>query len=777
MSTAFARLLFCLCTAVLAGIMPADAFCAPADAGQAPVQMPAPRPDADRALRLLIPASQAVVPPLITQDRQALAPYLEYWLDAGEFADVSDVVRQHQEHFQIFNPTRMALTDSGVVWLRFVLQAAQPGSESPQLLLDLGPSIPGQPVLFTPGIGTDGNVEWQETRPSGGRVLLPEPAAVPLVCYLRVDGVPGLWFSPQVMTVNSALAAAPAPDWHLAALAALAAVFVMCLLKGLVEPGQWSLWTLLFLAAAMGQAWGGQPPLLAADTARTLAGTCCGGVALMLWPHVGRHLLHSHSVSRGLDASLILLCLPGAALALAPLVPHLEWTTRWVNLWPVCMVLFLPSALWGCLAGARASAAYLLGTLIPPLACAAALLGLRSPFDPALLDTLPLLGVALGCIAPLSLARAQRADAEAPLAAAAPAAHMSRNLSEEQPMDLGAPVAEESVTGLYSAWTSPLSRLVDAAAANTTENLPEDCRARVTRLVAEAGELRSELERLEARAEEEKRIAARCNVVIVSADEGFAAVLGHVLRREDCHIRRAASLEEAVTLGRAIPARMYVFQGGFADVSSGPTLQTLKTLRTASGHNPVFLAYTPDESGWRELARAGFTHALVLPIDDAALISTIRELKEERPDAPGPEAVVEEIPDLFGTEPDPKPQPAQKPAPRQQPAAVRPAGTVTLGEPLPDMEAGADASALSSAERGGIIVLLAQAGTAVQSGDLQGVQDIAAKLTAKCAADAALTRFADLLGRAAAARDTAAVRDLLAETAAAVERRAASRHD
>ncbi len=770
MSTAFARLLFCLCTAVLAVItMPAGAFCAPADAGQAPLQMPAPRPDADRALRFLIPASQAVVPPLITQDRQALAPYLEYWLDTGEFADVSDVVRQHQEHFQIFNPTRMALTDSGVVWLRFVLQTA-PDSESPRLLLDLGPSIPGQPVLFTPGIGADGNVDWQETRPSGGRVLLPEHAAVPLVCYLRVDGVPGLWFSPQVMTVDSALSAAPAPDWHLAALAALAAVFVMCLLKGLVEPGQWSLWTLLFLAAAMGQAWGGQPSLLAADTARTLAGTCCGGVALMLWPHVGRHLLHSRSVSRGLDASLVLLCLPGAALALVPLVPHLEWTTRWVNLWPVCMVLFLPGALWGCLAGARASASYLLGTLIPPLACAAALLGLRSPFDTTLLEALPLLGVALGCIAPLSLARAQRADAEAPLAAAVPDAPMNLHLAGEQPLVLVSPGAAEPATGLYGAWTAPLGLLVDAAAANTTDNLPEDCRARVARLVAEAGEVRSELERLEARAEEEKRLAARCNVIIVSTDEGFAAVLGHVLRREDCHIRRAASLEEAVTLGRAIPARMYVFQGGFADVSSGPILQTLKTLRTASGHNPVFLAYTPDESCWRELARAGFTHALVLPIDDAALISTIRELKEERPDAAGPEAAVEEIPDLFGTGPAPKPQPAQKPAPR-------PAGTVTLGEPLADMEAGADTSVLSNAERNGIIVLLARAGTAVQSGDLQGVQDIAANLTAKCASDAALARFADLLGRAAAARDTAAVRDLLAETAVAVERRAASRHD
>ncbi len=803
--------------------------------------------DKDSVLRQLVPAKQTMVPGLITQDSLRIIPYLEFYLDT-ESTDISEISSpQSQEKFLLFDPDRLEKTATGTLWLRFVLPAAQPQADtldttaaaSSRLVLDLGSSIPGSPVLYTPAVTSEGTLEWREAHPEGNSLLLPESnSSVPLTCFLRIDGIPGTWFSPVIKTADSVIAASGAWQssyWHLIGLGILGALFLSCLFKGLVEPEQWRIWMLLYLACAAAQSWAGLPKPEGMYTAKSVAALCCGGLAIILWPLAGRSMMRSSENSRVLDVSLTLLCLVGAAITVLPLVPQLRWVCRFTELWPLALVLFIPSALWGCAVGAPNSFKFLLGTCIPPLATALAVLGIRSNFAPETLANLPLLGVALGAVITVSLAQQsiRRNDLSLSQGMPAPAGRDSGTLSssadsmlldlktekaEQQPVELGAPIKPEGKDSLFAAYLVPLQNL-EKGLAGANASLPASCRKALDSLIDKTRELIIELQDLEQQSAKEKEEAGHMNVVVISKDSSFGAILGHVLRKEGCHIRQTNSLEGALEQAGRLPACMYIFQGEFASVSASPCIERLSTIKARFETytvNPVFLAYTEDESSWRALAKAGFTHALVLPIDDVAIINTVKELKEENRTAPqagkntGQPANQagrheENVPDIFGNDMA-KPantssrgaaasEPLTLGAPLSQPqnakkshAASTPMdmGTLEFVTPFPsagtsmmismddNMQAAPQAENLDPAIHQECKRSLALMNHAFSNGNMPAIAEISGQLAARTKSCPAVSKLCLLLKKAAVSSDTTVVRDLVRELSEAVERRSAS---
>ncbi len=685
----------------------------PAQQGQqAPLQT-----DKDSLLRQTVPSGmQNYVPPLITQSKVRLASFLEFYLDP-EFADINEIAAQ-QDKFQIFTLDRISRSAAGTLWLRFILPQAQDGSAQTPLVLELGPSVPGTPVLYTPALTEEGTLEWKEHHPSGSIIALPPASAVvPLVCYLRVDGIPGPWFSPAIKTMESVAAGTGSwqnIDLHLAGMAALATLFAACLFSGLINPGQWRFWVLLYLACALAHSWAGQPSPETVYTAKSIAALCCGGLAVMIWPLAGRSMMLSKKASKTLDASLILLCLAGAALTILPLVPQLKWICRYVDLWPAALVIFIPSALWGCAVGAPNSFKFLLGTIIPPIVTALAYVGIQSNFTPELLASLPMFGVALGILIVLSLTQTPYAadlDIASDFSDAPSSSNSSSGLSLEpqkadsislqmtedrapQPMAERTPAPSHKLECTEQGCQALLKSL-ETELDKKHAALPAPFHKSLDSLIDKTREILIELQDLEQKAASAKHAAQLMNIVVISKDPGFCAVLSHVLRPEECNIRQTNSLEGAVQLARAIPARLYIFQGDYADTSSGSCIAALRRFKPACGGDPVFLAYTPDESTWRLLAKAGFTHALVLPIDDVAIINTIKELKEESKEsranaASQPAAEEGPVPDLFGKAPAQNSSAADAPLtlspPAEKPARKAPDADemtpIDLGAPL-----------------------------------------------------------------------------------------------
>lgn len=416
-----------------------------ATAGAAILQPPAaPVP---RALPAEEPAD--MVPAHLGQPSLSLLPFLQVYVDTTGEMDVEEVAAlAPDKYFAPLDVKRLPRV-TGVTWLRFVLDAAAPGQENSAILLDMGESVPGTPTLYNPLFDTLSNaVEWRENTPTSRNVLLlPRAGAEAQVCFLRLDGLPGLWFSPMLRTPHNA-----ATDLSglasKSALVALAVVMLLCLLRGLSEHGQWRIWTALYVAAALVQGYFGIPGNGAGyfsleDTAALLT----PGLALMFLPHVGRHLMRTRGRHRFLDAQFILLVLPGAALALLPLVPDMAWTARYLPLWPAGSLLCVPTATAACLMGLPGARRFLLGILLQSAAVAASVLGLDSGYAPGVLASLPLWGTALSALLITATAVPRREEEEdeeeAPIELTMPAPEQGTLLLDDGPLSLGTPERSE----------------------------------------------------------------------------------------------------------------------------------------------------------------------------------------------------------------------------------------------------------------------------------------------------------------------------------------------
>lgn len=304
---------------------------------------------------------------------------------------------------RVFSPLaglRAVSDKNGVVWLRFELSSAMSG------FLDMGESVPGVPLLYvSPSSG--GPQEWREQRAAGHNLFLLPQSEETLTCLVRVEGVPGLWFAPVLRAWQDLPG-----NWsrlsRAAAMLVLAVVMALCLLRGLSESGQWRIWAALYVSVALAQGVIGVPAYSGAHISfYEAAGIMTPGVALMLLPHVGRHLINARGRSRVLDIQFLLLSLPGALLALMPFLQNFTWMTRYLELWPVGMLLFVPSALGACIMGFNGAGRFLFGCILPPVFAVAGVLGLQSEYPACLSASLPLWGVALSAMLIAATARSR----------------------------------------------------------------------------------------------------------------------------------------------------------------------------------------------------------------------------------------------------------------------------------------------------------------------------------------------------------------------------------
>ncbi|MBO4300167.1 MAG: hypothetical protein J5861_01045 [Desulfovibrio sp.] len=345
-------------------------------------------------------AYASTVPFTLDKPCAPLLPYLDYYIDVTGTMDVEEIATA--ANATAFRPLNIKeLPDVvGVTWLRFTLAPLPAGKTSQVTLLDLGQNVPAGAVLYEPRLNpaTDG-LEWREI-PPGDRnlLLLPEAGTETRPCYIRLDGLPGIWFSPMLRTPQNAAVDLTRHSGK-AALLALCVVMALCLLRWLSEKGQWRVWTVLYVGMALVQGVMGTPAYGAGGiTSGQAAAILSPGLALMLLPHVGRHLMGTRERSRALDVQFVLLTLPGAVLALLPLLPGFGWTIRYLHLWPAGTLLFVPTALCAAVMGLGGARRFLLGCLIPPLFVAAGFLGMDSGLALDLLASAPLWGTALSAM-------------------------------------------------------------------------------------------------------------------------------------------------------------------------------------------------------------------------------------------------------------------------------------------------------------------------------------------------------------------------------------------
>ena len=356
-----------------------------------PPPVPAPTP--------ALPVSLSATPQGSTAGQLGILPYLSAFLDTDGDMSVEEVAAPGMlPSFQPLHP-RSLPRSSGVTWLRLEIPAA--GTERAEsLMLDLGQGVPAGAILYTPDMDPlSRQATWQESQANWRNLLpLPLPGEMPQVCFIRLDGQPPLWFAPTLRSLDN-LAGAPESLLGPGVMLALAVVMLLALLRGITERGQWRFWTALYVGAALTHAVLGGPDLGAGNiTPADAASAMAPGLALMFLAHLARHLMQTASHSRLLDIQYLLLSLPGAVLALLPLWPDFSWMGRFLPLWPMLALIFVPTTLGAWLMGVPGARRFLLGCLVAALGAGLAVLDLGTLLPPFVQGTLPLWGTALSAL-------------------------------------------------------------------------------------------------------------------------------------------------------------------------------------------------------------------------------------------------------------------------------------------------------------------------------------------------------------------------------------------
>ena len=358
-----------------------------------------PTPPPASAPTPALPADLSATPRGSAAGQLDILPYLSAFLDTDGDRSVEEVAAPGMlSSFRPLHP-RTLPRSSGVTWLRLEIPAAGPGRPAP-LVLDLGQGVPAGAVLYTPGIDPlSRQTTWQEDRANWRNLLcLPLPGETPQICYIRLDGQPPLWVAPTLRSLDN-LADAPECLLGPGVMLALAVVMLLALLRGITERGQWRFWTALYVGAALTHAVLGGPDLGAGNiTPADAVSAMTPGLALMFLAHLARHLMQTASHSRLLDIQYLLLSLPGAVLALLPLWPDFSWMGRYLPLWPMLALIFVPTTLGAWLMGVPGARRFLLGCLVAALGAGLAVLDFGTLLPPFVQGTLPLWGTALSAL-------------------------------------------------------------------------------------------------------------------------------------------------------------------------------------------------------------------------------------------------------------------------------------------------------------------------------------------------------------------------------------------
>lgn len=314
---------------------------------------------------------------------KALFPELEWQLDpVGKLLPDEMLSPTQQNAFTLFHFTALP-RETGVFWFRFRPNIAQEQARQ-EWMLDLNSRVSGQlPEGTRVFVAPPGAVTLTELKAAFPGLYSLPGSAIDGTIFIRTAGSPGPGFAPvlrESATLN--ILDSDGPVWIRTL---LGLCLFLCLIRGLAERREWRMWAALFVGAALVQVFWGLPGTHnGLVNLMDLPGLLAPGVALLILPHVGRHLMRSRTLAPGLDVQLILLTLPGLLFSLVPLFPGYAWTLRFLPLWPAGMLLLLPSLAYAALRKLPGVRGFFFVCLFPPL-------GLVSMLPGAFPFTVPLL--------------------------------------------------------------------------------------------------------------------------------------------------------------------------------------------------------------------------------------------------------------------------------------------------------------------------------------------------------------------------------------------------
>ena len=320
----------------------------------------------------------------------AMQPALSMLPDRDAELSVEDAAGRREE-FLPYDAASL-LMQQGAFWLHYSLENTE--DPAPHTLwMDLGSQLPPHVSVW---LSSDGRA-WEPVSPSMRGVYSLQSAGRTGEVLIRLDGMPGLWFSPSLIPLPSVLDS-PRRQLHEIALAALGLMAFLSLFLSVSGRSELRFWCFVLASASAVQWLWAIPATASGIGVAALPGIFAAGIALVILPHIGRVLMQTREYSPGADVFFLLLALPGACAALLPLLPGMAWTSRLLVFWPFAACLCLLPALLLLLRGVRGSGFFTIACLIMGAAALTSFWGMGQGMEAELWAALVPAGILLGLI-------------------------------------------------------------------------------------------------------------------------------------------------------------------------------------------------------------------------------------------------------------------------------------------------------------------------------------------------------------------------------------------
>lgn len=301
---------------------------------------------------------------------------------------------------------RTISSSTGACWLRFTIQADKAELIDKEIhlpILDLGAEQPGPAQLYIPH-SADNSLGWPTEwdtieATNSAQFPLPIPPSGTVTCYLRLAGPPGLWFQPTIFLKRASAPISRTPSYTDGVTGLVFGLILLNFLLMALKRGESRFWLGLYGTLALlhtvtfpAPAPSGGLPFSAAWAILT------PGLALVLFPHVGRHILQTWNSSQQAESTFRWLSAFGALLAIAPLIPGCSGLVRILPLWPTVTLLSVVPALQCCKEKIPGAKRFLLATIITASGCSVVFFSVSSPDAARLNALIPFACVALGML-------------------------------------------------------------------------------------------------------------------------------------------------------------------------------------------------------------------------------------------------------------------------------------------------------------------------------------------------------------------------------------------
>ena len=285
-------------------------------------------------------------------------------IDAVSSPEKAGEYRGYVPSFMAFS--RLPGTFNGAIWLRFTFAASFEKPVS-ALYVDLGPSLPGIARLFIPQ--KDGTFTVMANPPHQGIFTLPDTQPFPETLYARIDGIPGLWFSPLLGPVEEA---PQTPPLHFILAGLFSVAMLLLLIQYVRKAEEWRLWAAITAGCGIvGAILPSTPVAGMAYTPLMAVAMLVPGLILIFFVHTTRHIFNSPTTIPGYDKILLLLYPVSAAIALLPLFPGLLWTARFLPFAAITLLPLLPIGMVALARSLRGCSVYFCASLLPIFGVAA----------------------------------------------------------------------------------------------------------------------------------------------------------------------------------------------------------------------------------------------------------------------------------------------------------------------------------------------------------------------------------------------------------------------